>query len=661
MLRIDGQFVVNNNEAFGDKSITHRALILGSIAKDKLTIVNAAINDDTMSTMRCLSALGAHFEVNAHTITVTPIAQLPNTQVTLHCGNSGTTARLLAGLVCGLNIDAVFVGDSSLSTRPMDRVVAPLRQMGADIRTQQGVLMEVRKTRGTLYGINYVQQVPSAQVKSAIMLAALFAQGQTTIVENIATRNHTELMMQYLDCKVEVCHNTTTVCPSRPCGGTIYVPQDLSTAAFLSIVALKTKVNISNVGLNATRTGFLQVLKRSGMDVQTSAVANVCGELRGNISLSCRGKLQPLTTNRQQSAACIDELPLLATLACFVDGTSVFCGVDELRHKESDRVAAIIELCTALGRQCTYLEGNLQVTGSSNLPVGCVYINSYHDHRIAMCGVVASVMCGSVIVDDDQCIAVSTPNFLQILSAKYYKCALLGDDIATSKSPLLMCMLAQSANVNMSYNLLPQSSDTPDSQLINIVKQYDGVNVTMPFKQRMAVALGAKCPSVNTIGKGIEPCTTDGYGLIKALEDNCIDVCDKNILVVGAGGTAVVAVQQLLNKGARVNIINRTISKAKQLELQFGIDYKLSHFDGVVSCIPVCEYERQILLSDEVQFVFSVNYKQRSILLDRAQAMGIQTVDGLPMLYWQAVASFELWTGVVAGDCLKSFVQKVKQ
>lgn len=662
MLTIHKSFNIRSDMSYGDKSITHRALILASIAEQPITISNMAINKDTMATVSCLQQLGATITIEGTTAIVKPIDSLPQGNIVLDCANSGTTARLMLGLVCGLNVSATFVGDSSLSQRPMDRVIQPLQQMGANIDLIDGALFVTDKHEG-LTAIDYNMAVPSAQVKSAILIAGLFAQGKTTVRESVVSRNHTEIMMHYLGCDISINAHCVTVGQSRPKSLPILVPNDMSTAVFLVMASMDRGIRLNDVGINPTRTGAIELLAKAKANIGIINRRTICGELIGDIVLKPTNPNQmlPMFLHTRDSARTIDEIPVLALLATRIMGESVFQGVVELRYKESNRLQSIIEMCSAMQiKAFTTQQGDLCVLGKANRVVECAKFSSYGDHRMAMCNVVASTMSQYAVIDDQHCIAVSCPNFFQLLGCQVFKLALIGDNIGQSLSPTLMSVFARATDLNISYDLVQMDSTATDEELLNAINQYDGVNITMPFKQRVAQLTKAKCKAVNTVGKGIAPVSTDGYGFVLALKYNDVKLRGKNILVVGAGGVAWTIVEQLLNCGAKVNIVNRTQSKADIIEKHFAIDYKLSHFDGIVSCIPVCDMEKDIEITADIKFVFSAEYKQTSNLIIRAKQMGIKTIDGLDMLYYQGRKSFELWTGIRPEQCYEQFVKIVR-
>lgn len=402
---------------FGDKSITHRAFILGALADSPTTVFNAGICLDTLSTAGCLSALGAKITIDGTTAHILPITK-PNDDVILNCGNSGTTARLLSGVVSGLGVHATFIGDSSLSLRPM-RTVRPLTQMGAKIYPKADALFEIFPSK--LHGIDYLSEFPSAQVKSAVLLASLFAEGQTRYVENVPTRDHTERLLQYFganivsDLKGIVISNS-----SRLKGCVVNIPNDMSTAAYFILLGMaKGKLSLKNVLYNFTRNGFVNLIKDSGGDVRfvgcfDNGFEQIC-DVEPSSSL-----LQPFICPKTGVTSMIDELPLAMLAACTVRGESKFYGLGELRHKESDRIFSTVELLNNIGVATTVDGDNVTVYGSGEIRGG--FVKSYNDHRIAMTAVIAGLISKEgVTVDDVDCIDVSCPNFLPMLGIKTYK------------------------------------------------------------------------------------------------------------------------------------------------------------------------------------------------------------------------------------------------
>lgn len=635
MLNFNSQFNIDSSVCYGDKSLTHRALIISAIANGTSAIRNVSLCDDVFATINCLRTLGATIQIDGTTATVTPIVT-PCDNVVLICQNSGTTARLLAGVVCGLGITATFVGDKSLTARPMDRVIKPLTQLGANITKADGELFTIHPSK--LVGATITSQVNSAQVKSAVLFAGLFAEGSTRYVEQIPTRTHTENMLAY--CGVDVTNCTVT--KSVPNAMDVTIPNDISSASFLIALALLTNQNLTlpNVGTNQGRIGFLTILQRAGAKVYTQNQRIVAGESVADIVVE-KGKFSPLFANATDVVNAIDEIPILSVLALATKGEHRFECVAELQRKECDRIQAILDMASACGQTALFDGANLTIISNGILPTK-PHFHAYDDHRMAMCGAVMSLASGGGSVDTFP-VSVSFHNFLQAVGVVPQKFCVIGSNVPNSLSPILHLFLAKQTDVCCSYDAVSLPQDVTDEQLMDVLYRYDGVNVTLPFKNRVATLLNADIPSVNTVGKNIAPTSTDGYGVQTALNDNNIDILGKPIWIVGAGGGAESAISQFAGK-CDIQIVNRTPQKAQVLTQKYHLATKIDNPYGVLTFVPECDFEQNLPLPQSCQFVFISAYNGTSGLRQKAQKRGIKVVDGLQMLYHQGAKSFSLWT-----------------
>lgn len=646
MINFTSQFNLTGVDA-GDKSISHRALILAAIADGTSEICNLSICRDVLATAECLRALGAQIELKDTTAIVHPIIK-PNDNVTLNCHNSGTTARLLAGLCAGLGVNATFYGDVSLSKRPMERVLEPLRQMGAKFKQAEGALFQT--VASVLHGARISARCNSAQVKSAVLLAGLFADGATTYVEPVATRNHMENLLQYAGADIVVNGNAATVKKSVVHAFEITLPNDFSSAAYLLALALISGQSFTyrNVCVNPRRTGFLRVLGASGAQFVLSNERVCFGEQVADITVPAHSvstqspAFDALNATESDVCDAIDEVPLLAALALVVCGTHRFCGVSELQFKECNRIEAILQMAKICRQHASFDGANLVVESGGTLPKSLRF-DGQNDHRITMCQAVLSLYNGGGSVTNEN-FDVSFPAFLQAVGACPLRLGLLGESISHSLSPALMGHLASRAKVCCSYNLFPLSADVSNGKLLSTLSALHGANVTMPFKTRVAKLLRSPLPSVNTVGKSIAPTSTDGYGLVKALQSHSVDFVGKPLWIVGAGGAAEACVQTLLQYGCAIQIINRTAQHAQVLTQRYGLSASVPNPVGVLSFVPACEFEQNLTLPQSVQFVFVADYKTTSGLQLQAQKRGITFVGGLEMLYHQGAKSFSLWT-----------------
>ncbi|HTT71375.1 MAG TPA: 3-phosphoshikimate 1-carboxyvinyltransferase [Anaeromyxobacteraceae bacterium] len=404
-------------EVPGDKSVSHRALICAALARTPSTVRGLLRAEDVEATRRAVEAIGAVVRDEGALVLVEPPERLGEPPDVVDCGNSGTSLRLLCGVLSAVPGLSVLTGDRSLRQRPVRRVLEPLRRMGAEMRARAGdrhppVVIEGRPLRGT----RHVLEVASAQVKSALILAGLFAEGETTVVEPHGSRDHTERMLSALGASLRADGLAVTVGPGRPRGGAIEVPGDLSSAAFFLAAgaALEgSRVTVKNVGLNPTRTGLLDVLRDMGAGLTISNRVEE-GEPRGDVSVVA-GPLRAVEIGGALVPRLIDELPVLLVLATQARGRTVLRDAAELRVKESDRLASMGEALRAAGARLELFEDGCAIEGPT--PLRGVAVETRLDHRVAMSMAVAQLFMGGdeVQLDDASCIDTSFPSFFQIL------------------------------------------------------------------------------------------------------------------------------------------------------------------------------------------------------------------------------------------------------
>lgn len=401
----------------GDKSIAHRALMLAGLARGTSVIQNLPSGEDVLSTASCMDRLGVAVDLQPGRARLNSSGELVAPQQELVAGNSGTTMRLLAGLLAGQTFSCRLTGDASLRRRPMGRVVDPLRQMGASIATHDGSA-PLDITGSSLHGITYTLPVASAQVKSAVLLAGLFATGTTTVVEIVPSRDHTERMLESLGLNVR--RHGMAVQVERgasPDGFDLTVPGDISSAAFLLSAAAVTggAVSLDAIGLNPTRTAILGVLERMGTTVSAGAERAETAEPRGTVTVT--GPIErPIRICADEVPGLVDELPLIALLATQVLGESVIEGAAELRVKETDRVAAVTQELRALGADVEERTDGWIIHGKTPLQGGTV--RSHGDHRLAMMLAVAGACAdGETIIEGAEAADVSFPGFATVFSS----------------------------------------------------------------------------------------------------------------------------------------------------------------------------------------------------------------------------------------------------
>lgn len=410
-----------------DKSISHRALIFAGLANGKSTITNLLRGEDVMRTWRILSALGVSIVEKENSIEVIGqgIHSFQAPREVLYCGNSGTTMRLMMGLLAAQPFESRLTGDDSLNRRPMGRVMTPLRQMGADFAeavAPEGRIITV-KGNPHLRGIHYQSPVASAQIKSAILLAGLYATGPTTVEEPYLSRDHTERFLKSLGAELNIDGKGGTramLTPGKPLASfSLDVPADPSSAAFFVVAALllpNVRLIIENVCLNPTRIAFLDVLKRMGAHItyrDCHSLGQSGGEQIGSLEVES-SELVATDIMSEEVPWLIDEIPILSLAFARANGTSRIYGAEELRVKESDRIAAIAKLLNALDVSYQEYPDGLAICGKSDWKGG--QIDSHGDHRIAMTGAIAGLLAtDGMKVDHADCVATSFPNFIELL------------------------------------------------------------------------------------------------------------------------------------------------------------------------------------------------------------------------------------------------------
>ena len=406
----------------GDKSISHRALLLGAIADGETRISGILLGEDVLCTMQAIRNCGVEVIANGNDILLRGKGKygLQRPKEVIDCGNSGTAMRLLTGLLAAQNFPTTLVGDASLSRRPMNRVVKPLSEMGAAISVSDRNTPPINISPVTkLKAIEWQMQVASAQVKSAILLAGLCADGETSVVEPTPTRDHTERMLEAFGCPPKTSEHTISINGEAQLQGTtIRVPGDISSAAFFIAAALlhpTSNLDLVDVGINSTRTGFLEVLKLMGAEIQTLNPKRFGGERVGVLRVrDSKDKLKGIAVPEELVPSMIDEIPVLAVVAACAEGTTTISGCAELRVKESDRIRSVCLGLQNLGIKVIEQPDGMIVEGGD---VTGGTVDSFGDHRIAMAfAILGSLADSPVTIRNSDCVATSFPEFLEIAS-----------------------------------------------------------------------------------------------------------------------------------------------------------------------------------------------------------------------------------------------------
>mgnify|MGYP000948399463 CR=1 FL=1 len=415
--RISGAF-----DLPGDKSITHRAIMFNAIAEGEAKIHNALLGEDCLATIECMKKLGAKIGVEDDIVTVVGAKKIKSGQE-LYVGNSGTTMRLLAGLLCGFGVNAELDGDESIRKRPMNRIIEPLTLMGAKITSQEGGLAPLKIKGSDLKGIEYTMPVASAQVKSSIILAGLNAQTPTTIFEPVKTRNHTELMLTAQSADVKIRKNKIAVSKSSLKSVDVYVPGDISSASYLMVLATVLKgsgIVLKNVGVNPTRTGIIDIIKFCGGKITTLNRRRTGEEPVADMLIQSADNLKPFVIGGDMIPRLIDEIPILAVLACFAEGTSVIKDAKELKIKESNRIDSTVNMLKSMGARVEATEDGMVIYGTGVI-MGGKEIDAGLDHRLAMSAAIAgAVSLDGVKIKNAQIADVSYPDFYKIFERGEY-------------------------------------------------------------------------------------------------------------------------------------------------------------------------------------------------------------------------------------------------
>ncbi len=415
----------------GDKSISHRAVMFGALAEGRTEVTNFLQGEDCLSTIRCFSQLGIRIENDPSQDRVTIYGKglhgLTKAPGILDVGNSGTTMRLMSGILCGQRFSSTLTGDDSIKSRPMGRIMVPLQQMGADILSESGngcapLLINQDNITGVantsrdlrrLTGIHYVSPIASAQIKSCVLLAGLYAEGETSVTEPYLSRNHTELMLAGFGAELKSEGSTATIRPEPSLKGiNINVPGDISSAAYFiaaGLIAPNSEILIRNVGINPTRDGILRVCRQMGADITLLNVSEHGGEPVADI-LVRHSELHGTEIGGSIIPTLIDEIPVIAVLACFAKGKTVIRDASELKVKESNRIDVMVNSLSEMGAEITATEDGMIIEGGR--PIHGTIIDSKHDHRIAMSFAVADLMSeGNVTILHPECATISYPGF----------------------------------------------------------------------------------------------------------------------------------------------------------------------------------------------------------------------------------------------------------
>lgn len=408
-------------ELIGDKSISHRAIMLSSISKGKNKISNFLMGEDCLSTVACFKKMGVDINIENNKVIVNGSGLrglMPPSDI-LDVGNSGTTIRLMMGILAGQDFTSTIIGDESIGKRPMKRVTNPLRAMGCNITGKDDAnFTPITINGGKLSSIYYEMPISSAQVKSALILASLYGDNTSIIREKVKSRNHTEIMLKSFGADIEINDLDIKVNPvDELFNRDVFVPGDISSAAFIIVGALISKgseVLIKNVGLNETRVGIIDVIRNMNGNIEIVDEYEICGEKVGSILVKYSPNLVGTTIDKEIIPRLIDEIPIIAILATQSEGDTIIKDAAELKVKESNRIKSVVDNLKNIGANVVELEDGMIIKGKSRLQGG--KIMTFNDHRIAMSFSIANLISeNKVILDNDKSIDISFPGFKKLL------------------------------------------------------------------------------------------------------------------------------------------------------------------------------------------------------------------------------------------------------
>ena len=635
----------------------------------KTHITNLLDSADVRSTRAVLEALGVPIADEGATVIVhgRGAEALRAPAAVLDCGNSGTTMRLMAGILAGLPFATRLDGDDSLRSRPMRRIAEPLRALGASIDLGPGDRAPIAIAGRALTAARYDLPLPSAQVKSALLLAALSAQGETVVGGELGGRDHTERLLWHFGVDLKLNGTLRLRGGQKLRAADLRVPGDPSSAAFwlaAATIVPNSSVQLYDVGINPTRMGFVRVLQRMGAHITVTRSHDDC-EPVGTL-LAEHAVLRAATIGADEVPALIDELPLIAVLATYAQGVTEVRGAKELRVKESDRIEAIAVNLRAMGAQIEVLEDGFRIAGPQ--PLQGAAIRSFGDHRIAMaCAIAALGASSPSTIDDAACVAISYPGFfptLRYLTGDPVRAGVLGASLAHSRSPEIFAWLARATGTNIAYERFERSAGDVAALFAAIRRDaaYVGCNVTIPYKERAAELVdhpsrsAAIVGAVNVVARradgSLDGHNTDVTGVLATLDAHAIDLRGRRACVLGAGGAAAAVVYALAQRGpAEIVIVNRSPERAAALIARFaqqlpGLALRADPapegaFTLVVDATPGSAARVEIAPGG---WAFDLKYgRMPTPLLAAANAAGVSTIDGLEMLVAQALATYEIW------------------
>ena len=414
----DSEFLNGELEIPADKSVSHRAVIFSALAKGKSIIKNFSNGQDPASSLRICKELGVDIKQNGTNLIINSDGILRAPLQKLYCGNSGTTMRLMAGILAGQNFNSVLTGDDSLSKRPMKRVIEPLLLMGADI-SSDAFYSPLNIKGSQLSGITYESKIASAQVKSCVLLAGLFADGVTKYKEIYTSRNHTEIMLKNMGANIYSDNDYICIEKSELKPININIFGDISSASYFitaGLIVPNSKIILKNIGLNPTRSGIIDVIRQMGGNIEILDQKEVCSEIVGDIKVEYSPDMKGVEISGKVIPALIDEIPVISLLATQCKGQTIIKNAQDLRNKESDRIKTTVTELKKLGAQIEQTQDGMVINGKTCLKGG-IQVESYCDHRLAMMLYVAGLVCKKeIMIKDFEWVNISFPEFLELFN-----------------------------------------------------------------------------------------------------------------------------------------------------------------------------------------------------------------------------------------------------
>ncbi|MBE5742729.1 MAG: 3-phosphoshikimate 1-carboxyvinyltransferase [Clostridiales bacterium] len=644
-----------------DKSITSRAIILGSIAKGKTLVVNPLLCEDAQVMINCVKKLGAKVKVKGKAIEIKSAKKLRDGQK-FDCGNSGTTLRFLCGLVAGSRLRAVLSGDKALNQRPMRSIKEPLEKMGATVALTNYKTPPVLVEGESVRGIDYPMHIGSSQIKSSILLCALQGGVKTSIKEELETRNHMEILLKQMGADIEKDPTTgvITLNKSEIKGKRLYVCGDFSVAAnFIALGILCGETVCHSVGVNPTRTTLLDILRRMGAKIEITNRRVLCGEPIADIT-AYKSKLTATHVTGEEVLKIIDEIPILAVLMGVAEGESIISGLGDIQYKDVDVLGPVDEMINDMGGDCRKFNGGLVIKGVEKYKGGEVCVHG--DARIAMSAAIAlSSSENGGETDDDSCVNNAFPGFFESLRKNsIIRIGKTADGDAVNG--IHAYILNKMGVKNFTYSRLCMNDGNVKRAVVES-KEFDGCTVNYPYGGEVAkrvpklVDTAKIVRSVNTV-KGGCGYSTDGVGLTLALTHKDVEPTGKRVLLLGCGSVAKSIACVLVNSRANVEMYNRTVKTAQDFAKKLSQIKVLDslptdeNYDIIINATPVgggfTSGElpvKEELVKNSTVVCDLVVAKEKTALISLAEKEQKTTVNGLEFSFFTTYYSACILTG----------------